>query len=90
MANPENIINSLRQQCTAVFEVLQENLPAAADDKADFLAEEGTEFFSDWFDTASTDITLDDLSDAVTAMETLLTTFEQVDVRRKLQVVRTR
>lgn len=90
MANPETIINSLRQQCTQVFDALQDNLPAATDDKADFLAEEGATFFSDWFDTATTDITFQDLADAVAAMETLLTTFEQDSVRRKLQVVRTR
>ena len=90
MANPETIINSLRQQCTVVLGALQDNLSAAAEDKADFLAEEGAEFFSDWFDTASTDITFQDLADAVAAMETLLTAFEQDSVRRKLQVVRTR
>jgi Sec7-like guanine-nucleotide exchange factor len=90
MANPETIINSLRQQCTNVFDTLQDNLQSAADDKADFLAEESATFFSDWFDTATTDITFQDLADAVAAMETLLTTFEQDSVRRKLQVVRTR
>lgn len=90
MANPETIIISLREQCTEVFYALQDNLQPAADDKADFLAEEGATFFSDWFDTATTDITFQDLADAVAAMETLLTAFEQDSVRRKLQVVRTR
>ena len=88
MANPETIINSLRRQCTEVFEVCQKNLPAASQDKADFLSEEGVSFFSDWFDVASTDIAFQDLADAVGAMESLLTTFESV--RAKLQIVRTR
>ena len=89
MANPENIINSLRQRCTQVFEVCQENLPAASEDKADFLAEEGAEFFTDWFsEVVGYDIDLQDLTDAVAAMETLETTFDTV--RSKLQVVRTR
>lgn len=89
MANPENIINSLRQQCTAVFEVLQENLPAASEDKADFLAEEGVEFFTDWFgEVVGYDVTFQDMIDAVAALETLETTFDAV--RAKLQVVRTR
>lgn len=90
MANPETIINSLRQQCTVVLEALQDNLQTAANDKADFLAEEGVNFFSDWFDTANTDITFTDLAEAVAAMEKLLVTFEQDDVRRKLQIVRVR
>jgi hypothetical protein len=89
VANPETIVGSMRERCTAVFEACQEHLPAAAEDKADFVAEEGMAFFDDWFNgVVGYDITFQDLADAVTAMETLLATFESV--RAKLQVVRTR
>lgn len=89
MANPETIVGSIREQCTRVFEACQENLPAAIDDKDDFIAEEGVAFFSDWFNTVvGYDITFNDMAGAVTAMETLKTTFEAV--RSKLQIVRTR
>lgn len=89
MANPETIIGSIRQRCTEVFEACQEHLPAVSEDKDDFIAEQGVTFFSDWFATVvGYDITFSDLADAVTAMETLKTTFEAV--RSKLQIVRTR
>lgn len=89
MANAETIINSMRNRCTRVFEVCQENLPAAIEDKEDFIAEEGVSFFTDWFNTVSGyDIEFQDMADAIAAMETLQTTFESV--RAKLQVVRLR
>ena len=88
MANPENIINSLRQRCTQVLETCQRDLPALVQDKGDFIAEEGVAFFTDWFATAVTDITFTDLADAVGAAETLLAAFEAA--RAKLQVVRIR
>lgn len=89
MANPETIIGSIRQRCTQVFEACQENLATVSQDKDDFIAEEGIEFFSDWFaEVVGYDIEFADLADAVTAMETLQAAFESV--RSKLQVVRTR
>jgi hypothetical protein len=63
-------------------------LDAVDQDRDDFVAELGAEFFTDWFDTASYDITFQQLVDAVQAMATLQATFESV--RSKLQIVRTR
>lgn len=88
MANPETVIISIRQRCTEVFEVCQANLDAVDQDRDDFIAELGVEFFTDWFATASYDITFDQMVDAVQAMATLRATFE--NVRSKLQIVRTR
>lgn len=89
MANPETIIISMRQRCTEVFEACQKNLDAVEQDRADLIAEKGTAFFTDWFDTVvGYDIDLGDMLDAITAMQTLAVTFESV--RSKLQVVRTR
>ena len=89
MANPETIIHSIRNRCTRVFEACQENLDSVDQDRDDFVAEKGAAFFTNWFDTVvGYDIEFQDLLDAVTAMETLQTTFESV--RSKLQVVRTR
>ena len=89
MANPETIITSIRQRCTEVFEVCQENLPAVSQDKADFVAELGAAFFTNWFgSTVGYDIDMTQLVDAVNAMETLKTAFDAV--RSKLQIVRLR
>jgi hypothetical protein len=88
MANPETVIISIRRRCTEVFEACQAHLGAVDQDRDDFLAELGVEFFTDWFDTASYDITFQQLVDAVQAMESLKAAFESV--RSKLQIVRTR
>jgi len=89
MANPETIISSIRQRCTQVFEVCQENLPAVNQDKNDFVAELGPTFFTDWFgSTVGYDISMAQLVDAVNAMENLKAAFEAV--RAKLQIVRLR
>ena len=89
MANPETIISSMRADLTTAFEALQTNLTQAIQDKDDFVAEEGAEFFSDWFDdVVGYDITFADMLAAITAAEAIQTTFEAN--RRKLQVVRTR
>jgi hypothetical protein len=89
MANPETIINSIRRQCTDVFEACQGNLDAVDQDRDDFIAELGAEFFTDWFDTVvGYDITFQQLVDAVQAMETLRASFE--GVRSKLQIARLR
>lgn len=88
MANPETIIISIRRRCTEVFEACQSNLDAVDQDRDDFVAELGVEFFSDWFNVANTDITFQQMVDAVNAMGTLKTAFEAV--RSTLQVVRTR
>jgi len=89
VANPETIISSIRNRCTAVFEACQENLPAVSQDKDDFIDEAGLAFFTDWFATVSNyDIEFADLAAAVGAMETLLAAFESV--RSKLQIVRQR
>jgi hypothetical protein len=88
MANPETIIFSIRRRCTDVFEACQENLSAVSQDKDDFVSDLGTGFFTDWFDTATYDITFQQLAEAVQAMAVLQETFESV--RAKLQVVRTR
>jgi len=58
-------------------------------DKDDFIAEEGIQFFNDWFSTVSGyDVEFQDVAQALDAMETLKTTFDAV--RAKLQVVRLR
>jgi hypothetical protein len=90
MANPETIINSIRNRCTAVFEACQENLSAVSQDKDDFAPGDppDTSFFTDWFAEAQTDITFQQLAEAVQAMATLEAAFE--NVRSKLQLVRTR
>ena len=89
MANPETVINSIRQRCTEVFEACQEHLGPVEQDRADFISEKTAAFFTTWFaGIQNYDITLLDLVAAVTAMQTLKTTFDQV--RSKLQIVRTR
>lgn len=89
MANAEVVISSLRGNATRVFETLQRDLARAVEDKNDFMAEEGVAFFEDWFGTVQGyDITFQDMSDAVGALETIKTAFDTV--RAKLQVVRTR
>lgn len=89
MANPETIIDSMRQDLTRTFEVCQVQLTQAVQDKDDFVAEEGAGFFTDWFaSVVGYDITFNDMLDAITAAEAILATFEAN--RSKLQVIRTR
>ncbi len=89
MANPQTIITSIRQRCTDVFEVCQDNLADAEQDKDDFIDEKGVEFFTNWFSTVTGyDIEFADMVDAIAAMETLKTAFDAV--RSKLQIVRLR
>jgi hypothetical protein len=89
MANAETIVGSMRSDLTTVFEALQTNLAQAVQDKEDFVAEEGADFFTDWFgEVVGYDITFDDMLAAITAAEAILATFEAN--RSKLQVVRTR
>ncbi len=89
MANAETVIGSMRERCTQVFEALQRNLDPVGQDRDDFISEKTAVFFTEWFGTVQGyDITLADMTAAITAMQTLRTTFNQV--RSKLQIVRTR
>lgn len=89
MANPETIITSIRRRCTDVFEACQANLDAVEQDRDDFIAEKGVDFFSTWFaEVQGYDITMQEMVDAVNAMGDLQTAFEAV--RSKLQIVRLR
>jgi hypothetical protein len=85
MANPETIINKIRQDCTEVFMVLQANLGPVLQDSTDFPGS----FFTNWFAGATNyDVTLADVIAAVAAMQAIKVVFDAQ--RAKLQVVRTR
>ena len=90
MAHQETVVRSIRERCTRVLEVCQGNLRPVEEDKDDFLAEKGPEWFAEWFanESLNYDITMEEMTAAVQAMQVLQAAFEEV--RPKLQVVRLR
>ena len=90
MAHQETVVRSIRERCTRVFEALQRDLDPVAEDKDDFIDELGLAWFADWFADPATnyDVSLQQMTEAVQAMQTLKQAFEAV--RPKLQVVRLR
>jgi hypothetical protein len=89
MADVQNVVDSIREDATQVLEAMQGACAAAVQDKDDFVAEEGVQWFQDWFNSVQGyDITFQDMVDGVGALETLKATWDTV--RAKIQILRTR